>query len=340
MIKPSKFINLFYRAGLFDVLHKLWPPRLTVLAYHRIDNHCAPNFDTFKSNVSATPADFAAQMDYLRQRFNIVSSDNVSAWLKGEQSLPPHPALITFDDGYTDNFKYALPVLQARKLPAIVFLATDYIGKNIPFYWDLVAYCFHHTIRQNVDLPRFGSRQWHDEQSQRAVMMDWFGVLKKLPDDEKWAAVRQLPQALHVSVPDDAFAGLCMSWDQVRTMTANGVAMGAHTQSHPILTRVSPERARTEVQGSKARIEAELNKPVTSFAYPNGLPPDFNPALQTMLPQLGLDAAFTLVSGPARLAEVRREPMAIRRIFIGNRDTLPRFAAKVMGLPRLLGLPG
>jgi peptidoglycan/xylan/chitin deacetylase (PgdA/CDA1 family) len=123
-------------------------------------------------------------------------------------------------------------------------------------------------------------------------------------------------------------------------MTANGVAMGAHTQSHPILTRVSPERARAEVQGSKARIEAELNQPVTSFAYPNGLPPDFNPTLQTMLPQLGLDAAFTLVSGPARLAEVRREPMAVRRIFIGNRDTLPRFAAKVMGVPRLLGLPG
>jgi len=337
MLKSASFLNLLLKTGLFDVFHRLWPNRLTVLAYHRIDECHAPDFDTFKPNVSATPADFTAQMDYLQRRFNVVSNAQVTAWLRGEQSLPPYPALITFDDGYTDNFKYALPILQARNLPAIVFLATDYIGHKKPFFWDLTAYCFHHTRSHNADLPLVGMRPWADAAARTTVMKDWLARLKTLPDDDKWAAVRQLPAALQVSVPPDAFAGLCMTWEQVRAMTAGGVDMGAHTQSHPILTRVSLAQARTEVQGSKERIEIELNQPVTSFAYPNGLPSDFSPALQTMLSDIGLDAAFTLVSGPTSLTEARRAPMAIRRIFVGNRDTLPRFAAKLVGLPRLLG---
>lgn len=336
MLRPSKFLDLFFQIGLLDIFHKLWPNRLTVLAYHRIDDPTAPEFDTFKPNVSATPAGFAAQMDYLAQRFNVVSNAQVVAWLKGEQSLPRYPALITFDDGYTDNFRYAQPVLQAHQLPAIIFLATDYIGQRRPFFWDLIAYCFFHTNRDHADLPLVGWRQWHDAASRTVVMDNWLAGLKKLPDDDKWAAVHQLPQRLDVAVPDDAFAGMCMTWDQVRTMVANGIEMGAHTQSHPILTRVPLERARAEVAGSKARIEAEINQPVTSFAYPNGLPSDFNPALQAMLPDLGLSAAFTLESGPTRLSTARRSPMTIRRVFVGNRDTLPRFAAKVVGLSRLL----
>ncbi len=339
-MKASRITELFFQVGLFDVIHKLWPKRLTVLAYHRIDDPNSPDFDTFKPNVSATPSNFAAQMDYISRRFNVISIDEVVAWLRGQQALPPNPALITFDDGYRDNLDYALPVLQARNLPAVVFLATAYIGQASPFYWDLIAYCFHHTVQDGVDLPLGGRRQWDDEGSRTAVMMGWFDVLKKLPDDEKCSAVRQLPQALGVSIPESAFAGLTMTWDQVRTMVANRVDMGAHTQSHPILTRVSLEQVRTEVKGSKERIEAEINRPVTSFAYPNGLPADFNPALQAMLPQVGIEAAFTLVPGPARLPEARREPMAIRRIFIGYKDTAPRFAAKVMGIPRMLGLPG
>ena len=336
----KKIIDLLFRVGLLDALHSMWPRRLTVLAYHRIADPNVPGFDTFKPNVSATPAAFAAQMDFIRQRFNVISRSDLVAWLQDQQPLPPHPALITFDDGYRDNFDHALPILQQRNMPAVVFLATNYIGQTSPFYWDLTAYCFYHTLQNEADLPLTGRQQWDDEKSRTVIMKNWLNTLKKLPDDKKWTTVRQLPQALGVSIPEDAFVGLHLTWDQVRTMVAGGIDMGAHTQSHPILTRVPLEQARLEATGSKARIEAEIDRPTTTFAYPNGLPPDFSPALQAMLAQVGFEAAFTLVPGPARPIKVRREPMAIRRIFIHHKDTLPRFAAKVMGLPRLLGQSG
>ncbi len=337
-MKASKIAGLLSRIGLFGMGHTLWPNRLTVLAYHRVTDPNVPGFDTFKPNVSATPAAFAAQMDFISQHFNVVSIGEVLAWLQGSQALPDYPALITFDDGYLDNLDYALPILQQRNLPAIIFLVTDYIGKTSPFYWDLIAYCFHHTCYSEANLPLIGQIRWSDKKSQTIIMANWLNTLKKIPDSEKWAAVRQLPQSLKVSIPENAFSKLYLTWDQVRMMVAANIDMGAHTQSHSILTRISSKQARIEITNAKVCIEAEINRPVTSFAYPNGLSTDFNPALQTMLQQVGIEAAFTLVPGPTRLVEVKQNPMAIRRVFLHYKDTLPRFAAKVMGISRLIGI--
>ena len=171
---------------------------------------------------------------------------------------------------------------------------------------------------------------------QEQLELDLVEIEALMEDQEKWTAVNQLPRLLDVSISPDTFAGLHLTWDQVRTMTATGIEMGAHTQSHPILTRVSLAQARQELEGSKNRIEAEINQPVKLFAYPNGLSTDFNADLQTILAQLNFAAAFTLLPGPTQPAEAQQKPLAIRRICLHHQDTLPRFAAKVMGLPRLL----
>jgi peptidoglycan/xylan/chitin deacetylase (PgdA/CDA1 family) len=242
--------------------------------------------------------------------------------------------LITFDDGYRDNLVNALPILRERGMPAIVFLATDYIGGDVPFNWDLAAYCFHHTTQSEADLPVLGHQSWNGGGEREAVMNRLLALLKTLPDAESRAAYQALPWALGVSVPGDAFARLYLSWDEVREMTLTGVSMGGHTQSHPILTRVSLDRVEAEVAGSKARIEDELGRVITTFAYTNGTLADYNPEVESIVYKAGYEAAYTLVPGPARFDEAQANPFAIRRVFVGHRDTMPRFAAKVVGLAR------
>jgi hypothetical protein len=61
-------LNLLQKIGIFEIARKVSPNVLTVLNYHRIDNPFRTDFETFHSNVSATPADFAGQMDYVAQR--------------------------------------------------------------------------------------------------------------------------------------------------------------------------------------------------------------------------------------------------------------------------------
>lgn len=339
MLKKN-LLNLLHQSNTLPLIRALWGRRsLTVLAYHRITDPHQPGFDTFAPNVSATPADFAAQMDYVARHFNVVSMENVVDWLQNGRSLPPHPALITFDDGYRDNLTEALPILQQRQLPATIFLATHHIGTTNPFFWDLVAYCFHHTSQSHATFPLLGEQSWADTTSRNAIMLTLLRQLKRLPDQDKWTAVRQIPAALHVPIPDSAFANLHLTWDDVRQLQASNISMGAHTHTHPILTSCTDEQAQHEIQLSKQLIEEKTGQPVLSFAYPNGQPYDYTPQHAAFVAAAGIPAAFTLRPAPSRPTELRRTPHTIRRILIDHTDTPPRFAAKVMGLTRLAGLP-
>jgi len=335
MASLTQGLDLLQKAGVFEIAHKLSPNFLTVLNYHRIDDPFREGFDTFRSNVSATPADFAQQMDYVSKRYNVISGAELAECVKKNRKFPPYAAMITFDDGYYDNFTNAYPILKARNLPAIIFLATDYIGEKKPFYWDLVAYCFHHTIKTQTELPHLGLQSWADESSQNRVMQNWIAALKKMSDTEKQVLVGRLPEILNVTVHQDAFANVMMSWSHAKELSENGIEMGGHTASHPILTRVSPDAASAELVRSKQRIEEAIGKRVLSFAYPNGQSDDFTPDLMNRVRDAGFDVAFTLLSGPTRCSTVMENPFGIRRIFLTYKDTFPRFVAKLTGIGRI-----
>ena len=81
-------LSLMHKAGAFDAIHSLRPNRLTVLNYHRINDYSKPDFDNFLPNVSASPDQFAMQLDYLKDRFNFISVDDLIDWLNGEINLP------------------------------------------------------------------------------------------------------------------------------------------------------------------------------------------------------------------------------------------------------------
>src|SRR5215216_6859046 len=106
----NKLLSLAHKTGLIRAGRGLWARSLTVVNYHRIDDPHRTDFDSFKPNVSATPEDFNRQMDYLSKWFNVISMQNVLQWLDGQKELPSYAALITFDDGYLDNYTFAYPI--------------------------------------------------------------------------------------------------------------------------------------------------------------------------------------------------------------------------------------
>ncbi len=323
--------GLFPAAGALFGTH-----RLTVLAYHRVVELDDPGFDTYCRNVSATPVEFRAQMDYAAEHFHPVSLDQLAAALDGGPRLPSRPLLVTFDDGYRDNLTAALPVLRERAIPMTIFLATGLVGGECAFPWDLAAWCFHHTGRCGADLPMVGEKRWATPREREAVLGSWLETLKRLPDGARAEAIAALPECLGVAVPPGAFAGLCLTWDEVRAMAAQGVAFGAHTEQHPILTRVPAARARREVVGSKHRLEDELGLAATAFAYPNGGRADLDDSTVRLIAETGFRLGFTLLPGPEYGRAARSSPLTLRRIYVHHGDYPARFAAKAFGVPRLL----
>ena len=325
-----------HKLGFFELVQRFMPSVLTVLNYHRIDNIDRPGFDTFRPNVSASVADFDRQMEYVSRKYRVISINDLVNFLKNRKSLPAHAALITFDDGYLDNYVNAYPILKKHGLSAVIYLATDYIEVDKPFYWDLIAYCFFNTKKDVAELPGYGTLTWTDQKSKETGMHTWIESLKQIPDARKQKLVERLPEILAVNIPAGYFQKMTFSWAQAYEMRQNGIELGGHTASHPILTRITLDQVSLEVSRCKQRIEEMTGKPVLSFAYPNGQSSDFNTDIATKVREAGFETAFSLLPGPVSYSSLKRDRFAIRRVFLSHKDNFSRFVAKITGLPRLL----
>jgi len=324
-----------YHRGVTGRIAGLWRDALTVLCYHRLGEPAPDRFCGFEPNISASPQSFERQIDYICRKFNPISVSQLNSHLADHEPLPPRAVLVTFDDGYKDNAVVAWPILRARNLPAVVFLATDHIGTNRPFLWDFAAYCFQYTRRDFADVPLLGLVPVGTRAERLAATERWVLQSKSLPASERWPAADLLRRSLAVEVPDDAFSDFYMSWDDARRLASEGCDFGGHTKTHPILTTTVLDDARDEIAGSFERIAAELGRPPTAFAYPNGSRQDFTDDHERAARAQGYSMAFSLEPGPTSLNSVRRHPMSIRRIYIGQKDDMPRFAAKLAGASRL-----
>ncbi len=296
MAKRDQLAAGFARLGVTSILQKAASRnRLTVLAYHRITEITAVDFRGFEPNVSASPAMFEQQMAYISQQFNVISLADLLAWLFNARPLPPYPLLITFDDGYLDNYQNAFPILKKYRLPAIIFLMTSRMDAPQEWaWWDLCAYYFKQTRLQSADLPLLGQVELA---SARGAFME---QLKTVADEEKYALLGQLSSLLDVP-PPPLDAPFFMTWEQVKELVENGVACQPHTVNHPILTRIPLEIARQELKESRDVIHAKTGQDIQAFAYPNGQLTDYNPAIIQILRELDYRVAFTLSTGPITL---------------------------------------
>ncbi len=177
----NKVINLAFETGLIRAGRSLWAKSLTVVNYHRIDDPNRKDFDSFKPNVSATADDFNRQMDYLAKWFNVISLKDIVEWLNGHKDLPAYATLITFDDGYLDNYTSAYPILRQHNFPALIFLTTQHIGTDAPFYWDMAAYCFYHTQNDHLTFPNGRVEHWSSLEQLDHVSKNWIEFMKTLP---------------------------------------------------------------------------------------------------------------------------------------------------------------
>jgi peptidoglycan/xylan/chitin deacetylase (PgdA/CDA1 family) len=309
--------------------------QLTVVCYHRVSSTSNESFKGFKPTISATTENFIRHVEYLQANYNLISLSSLVSWIDNNCPLPPRPALVTFDDGYRDNGVVAWPILRKRGVPLVIFLATDYIGASKPFMWDFAAYCFEKTSRSYAKVPLIGEVSLATERERDAACVAWVETLKRLQAPMRSDAMKELSCALSVSPDSDTFRHLYLDWFDVKTLAKQGVEFGAHTCTHPILTKLPLSEAADEIVGSINSVATGLGSKPLAFAYPNGMIEDYSKHHEEMVGQSGLSVAFSLKPGPIEVSRVREERMAIPRVYIGGNDTLPRFIAKLNGAARL-----
>lgn len=107
-----------------------------VLLYHRVNPFAFADLGPVSRELTVRPDDFAWQLRHLARRgFRPVTQGAFAAMIRGDAPADPRAVLITFDDGYEDNLLYAAPALRAAKAPALLFVATGFIGKQSGDLW-------------------------------------------------------------------------------------------------------------------------------------------------------------------------------------------------------------
>ena len=189
-------------------------------------------------------------------------------------ALPRNALAITFDDGYRDNLTHAAPILARYGLPATIFVSTGFIGTGDVPWFDRMALAFKTTRADAYRAPWGEQLGLATTEARRASLGRILERMKGLSDDELRSTVERVCLELGVT-GESAFKNVMLSWDDVHALGGLGFSVGAHTVTHPILSRVSRARAEAEIRGSRAMIEAACGQEPRAFAYPNGGPADY-----------------------------------------------------------------
>ena len=311
------------------------PARLTVLAYHRVfDLGDEAEFPYDPELVSATPADFSWQMEFVCRHFNLITFETLVAYQEGRSRLPKCPAIVTFDDGHLDNYEVAFPILKQLGVPATIFLSTGYVGCGGTFWFDRVAHLLYRAREGTLEIGDIDfSAELRDVASRRQAAERLLGTLKRVRNEERLAALGKLEQFLSSKTGPDATGSAVVNWDQVREMSRAGIEFGSHSVTHPILTALPDETLDRELRESKQAIELQTGKPCDVFAYPVGSGA-FDARVLEATRRCGYKLGISYASGTNPLGGF--DAYAIRRLHV-ERYTTRAYFQSVLAMPGVFG---
>ncbi len=293
--KPRVVARVMALSGLGPLFRRvtMWRGLLS-LAYHRVGDPSGSPMD--HGLWSATAEAFDAQVRFFKKHVDVISLGDLPVVLGRRRG---RYGLITFDDGYRDNYEAAFPILKAHGVPATFFLSTGFLDRPRLSWWDEIAWMARTSKCSCVEAgPWLQAPVMFDEpQRERAIRTLLWRYLK-VPGEATAAYLDCLAEATGSGrYPVVEAQDTWMTWDMVREMRAAGMCFGGHTVNHPVLAQLPREQQEQEIAGCRARFEAELGEPMTCFSYPIGQPQSFNEDTRACLQTQGVRYAFSYYGG-------------------------------------------
>lgn len=311
----EKFVGLLEHAdGERDNLFR-------ALTYHRVDE---PGLRPWLNPglISASPETFEAQMKYMAANYEVVPVLDVMEAFEhpGRKALPPRAVVITFDDAYNDFEEFAWPILKQYRIPVTLFVATAYPDHPERFFWwDRIFDAIQTTEMTELNIGTGRISLTTDTERNQAYKL-LRNHIKTIPNETAMKEVERICTELGVS----PHANSVLGWDALRSLAREGVTLGAHTQTHPIMNSITPDDLHKETTGSREDLLRETGSVPEIFAYPSGI---YNQDAVKAVEQAGFALAFTTERGINEVGHADR--LRLRRINVGMRTTLPLLRAQL-----------
>lgn len=296
LIKPA--MDVLYYTGTYHLFKPAFAGVGAIFMLHHV-RPAGPRGDFSPNRVLEVTPEFLDETIQwvMMQGYEIVSLDEAQRRLL-ERDFRRRFVCFTLDDGYVDNYLHALPVFQKYNAPFTIYIHTGLPDGNALLWWwmleDIVRDNNRVGLRLNGDEVHFITETLHQKQ-QAYERIYW--VLRLMPSAPQRTTVQNLLDRYHID-PSVVRQRLAISWEMVSELASNELAtIGAHTLSHPALSRLSTEEARDEIAQSRDIIEKRIGRPVRHFAYPYGDPKSAGTREFRIIRDLGFTTATTTRKG-------------------------------------------
>lgn len=279
-------------------------PQALILMYHRVA-HLPP--DPYRLTVS--PENFTDHMAYLSTCCRPLFLSDLAEALE-KQQVPERAVVVTFDDGYANNFRYGLPILENANVPATIFVMSGALDSDIGFWWDELERLLLHTPTLPASLILYlddRACSWStvtDEERLQAFRVI-HRLLRALPVDDRARALTTIRKWADgeptADFDPDNYRPLTS--EELRELSESEcIEIGGHTMTHPLLGQLDRQHQRVEIETSCQRLAATVGAPVDVFSYPYG---SFNDDTLALGRDLGLKAAVTTEERPVHRGDDR-----------------------------------
>jgi peptidoglycan/xylan/chitin deacetylase (PgdA/CDA1 family) len=268
-----------------------------ILFYHRFSKAGVAGYQLPHLDIQ----EFRKQMQHIKRWYQVITMDELANVLDGQNRFKWPCVVITIDDGYLNNFTLAYPILREFKLPATIYLTTGFVGTSKAPWVDELSGLLFGTEARGVSFPELLGEERIDissVQGKKEAGAKLFKAMLKLDPNRRRLALRELSKIMAIGeISTEIDQRRMLDWDEVTEMKKNGIAFGAHTVSHPTLSRMELSEAMREIYESKIEVERKIGDRVRHFAIPNGKKEDFNTGLGEYCKEIGLSTVVSTEPG-------------------------------------------
>jgi len=312
--------RLIFYSGLIAVLRFIKRHRHRIITYHRISADADP-FVPSRSGLYGTPQTFARQMRYLMRHYHVISLADYLESRRTGAELPKYTVIITFDDGFKDNYQHAFAVLTRYGLPASIFLIADTLIDQQPI-WLHKFYYLAETIEESRLLTAL-----NEMLSPMPLFESSRQALRQLKHDaDRQFKDRALDKIYRSVAEENQAPSLYLSLSEIETMQPL-IEFGSHGRSHQVMSALDEKALLEETVVAKDILERRLGRPIRHFAYPFGDQQTFSDATTDVIRQ-HYDCALTAVEG---FNGKKSDPYRLKRFSIPE-GGLHAFAASLEGV--------
>jgi peptidoglycan/xylan/chitin deacetylase (PgdA/CDA1 family) len=306
--------RLFYYGGLFHLVrfvNNVSGKRVTILTYHRVTDKPMNEIVASLPYVFTTVDTFRKQLMFIAKWYTIITFKELKEYSK-RNAVPWNSLIITFDDGYADNFMHAYPVLREMNMRATYFITPGMMdaGSRL-FWWDRLFYYFT-QLEQQIDvemqLDKMNASTADLYRQYKRNPSKLFAMLNTWDDRVIDNILNEIKDHFHIQHETASDSNSMIEWRHISAMEEI-IDIGSHTLGHRNLTRIPDTDKETEIRASKKIIEDKTLKRIEALAYPCG---QVDHDVKKRVENAGYAFAVTTEAGTNNL----KDPYALRRINI------------------------